>query len=132
LAPLRVVAWIVAALLIAAAAAGASCAAVARADARRAAFATARSLGVSTLRLGAWLFMEIGFSACVACGIALVLLWGIDRTVLRLGTVAPELVIDAAVLLATGIAVILASFLTSLPTLVTFLFKPLAQQLRTH
>ena len=75
LAPLRVVAWIIAVLLIGAAAVGAGSAAVALADARRGPFChRPQCWGVGT-RLSLWFLGETAIRAVVALGLALFLLW---------------------------------------------------------
>lgn len=129
--PLRTVAWIVTALLLTAAAAGACAAAVARADGRRRQFATARCVGVSPWRLGRWLAAEALLSAALAVLATAGLMLAIDGTVLRLGTVAPVLQADGLVLMASAVAVISASLLTLLPTLGQLLCRPLVHQLRS-
>lgn len=132
LAPLRVVGWIIAVLLICAAAVGAGSAAVALADARRGSFAIARSVGVSVGRLILWFCCEACLRGLIAILIALFVLMAVDGTVLRLGTIAPELRADRVVLVATIFAVIVSTFLTVLPTLLNLTRLSLSQQLRSQ
>lgn len=132
LAPLRLVAWLLAGLLILAAGAGAVAAAVARAESRRRELAVARSLGVGPLRLSAWLGGEVVVSVVAAIALVTALLLLLDGTVIRIGTVAPALAADGPVFLAAAVAVVTAAVIQGLPSLAGAFWSDLARQLRRN
>lgn len=131
LAPLRVIAWLVSSLLIAAAVAGALAAAVARADARKRSLATLRSLGLAPLRLVAWQIGEAVLIALFAFGVMTLALQALDGSVLSLGGIAPVFRIDAPVVWA-GLAALGASLVVLLMPVIAWLWLvPLSRQLRS-
>ncbi|MDA3960061.1 MAG: ABC transporter permease [Planctomycetota bacterium] len=127
--PLRIVAWLIGGLLIAAALAGAIAAAAAQADARKETLATLRVLGWRPLRLATWLMAEQAVLAILAAGLLVAPLLWLDGTVLRLGGIAPVLRIDAAVTLAAAIALLVAAVLLVVPGLAKLFLTSLSRQL---